>query len=97
MVDATLLVASLSDIFTQDLEDMDLDGLQVSTQRKYYTDQDGVISTAQAKRMFALAQGDQDLVRQVLEKYGYGSSKEVKKTDYEKICLELEAESSKAN
>ena len=97
LVDATLLVASLSDIFTQDLEDMDLEGLQGSSQKKYYTDQDGTISTAQAKRMFALAQGDQDLVRQVLDKYGYESSKEVKKTDYEKICLELEAESSKAN
>ena len=90
LVDATLLVASLSDIFTQDLEDMDLEGQQVSSRKKYYTDQDGTISTAQAKRMFALAEGDQDIVRQILDKYGYQSTKDVKKTDYEKMCTEIE-------
>ena len=35
LIDATLLVASLSDIFTQDLEDMDLEGQQVSNQKRY--------------------------------------------------------------
>jgi len=90
LVDAALLVASLSDVFTQDLEDMDLEGQQVSSRKKYYTDQDGTISTAQAKRMFALAEGDQDIVRQILDKYGYQSTKDVKKTDYEKMCTEIE-------
>jgi hypothetical protein len=90
LVDATLLVASLSDIFTQDLEDMDLEGQQVSSRKKYYTDQDGTISTAQAKRMFALAEGDQEIVRQILDKYGYQSTKDVKKIDYEKMCTEIE-------
>lgn len=90
LVDAALLVASLSDVFTQDLEDMDLEGQQVSSRKKYYTDQDGTISTAQAKRMFALAEGDQDIVRQILDKHGYQSTKDVKKTDYEKMCTEIE-------
>jgi len=90
LVDATLLVASLSDIFTQDLEDMDLDSQQVSGHKKVYTDQDGTISTAQAKRMFALAEGDQDIVRQILDKYGYQSTKDVKKIDYDKMCTEIE-------
>lgn len=90
LVDAALLVASLSDVFTQDLEDMDLEGQQVSSQKKYYTDQDGTISTAQAKRMFALAEGDQEIVRQVLDKYGYESTRDVKKVDYDKMCTEIE-------
>jgi hypothetical protein len=90
LVDAALLVASLSDVFTQDLEDMDLEGQQVSSRKKYYTDQDGTISTAQAKRMFALAEGDQEIVRQILDKYGYQSTKDVKKIDYEKMCAEIE-------
>jgi len=90
LVDAALLVASLSDVFTQDLEDMDLEGQQVSNRKRYYTDQDGTISTAQAKRMFALANGDQDIVRQVLNKYGYESTRDVKKIDYEKMCTEIE-------
>ena len=90
LVDAALLVASLSDVFTQDLEDMDLEGQQVSNQKRYYTDQDGTISTAQAKRMFALARGNQDIVRQVLNGYNYKSTRDVKKIDYEKMCTEIE-------
>ena len=61
LIDATLLVASLSDIFTQDLEDMDING-QPTEMQKVYTDQDGTISKAQAKRMYALAKGDAELV-----------------------------------
>ena len=90
LVDAALLVGSLSDIFTQDLEDMDLGGQQVSNQKKYYTDQDGTISKAQAKRIFAIAQGNADIVRQVLDKYGYKNSEDIKKTDYNNICTEVE-------
>lgn len=90
LVDAALLVGSLSDIFTQDLEDMDLQGEKVSTQTRPVTDQDGTISKAQAKRMFALSDGSQDIVRQVLGEYGYNSSSDVKKTEYEAICAKVE-------
>lgn len=95
LVDAALLVGSLSDIFTQDLEDMDLEGEQVSTQKKVYTDQDGTISKAQAKRIFAIAEGNQEIVRQVIEKYGYKRTDEIKKVDYDKICSEVEEEKKK--
>ncbi len=86
LVDAALLVGSLSDIFTQDLEDMDLEGQQVSNQKQYYTDQDGTITVKQAKRMFALAQGDNNIVREVLDTFGYKNSTDVKKIEYDKIC-----------
>ena len=74
LVDAALMVGSLSDIFTQDLEDIDLAGEQVSTQQKVYTDQDGTISQAQAKRIFAIAKGDADRAKTILKKYGYEKS-----------------------
>lgn len=90
LVDAALLVGSLSDIFTQDIEDMDLQGQQVSGQKTYYTDQDGTISKAQAKRMYAIGKGEKDVILPVLEKYGYKRTDEVQKTDYEKICGEIE-------
>jgi len=48
------------------------------------------ISLAQAKRMFAIAQGNKDIVRQVLDKHGYEHSKDVTKEDYDKICAEIE-------
>ena len=91
LVDATLLVASLSDVFTQDIEDMDLAGEKVTGQKRYATDQDGTISKAQAKRMFALAKGDADIVRKVLDEYGYERSDQVKKIKYDEICTKIEA------
>jgi len=90
LIDATLLVASLSDIFTQDLEDMDLEGQQVSKQQKVYTDQDGTISKAQARRMFALAKGDQSIVRAALDTFGYKSSTDVEKVKYDQVCEAIE-------
>lgn len=90
LVDAALLVASLSDLFTQDLEDLDISGQQVSNQKKTYTDQDGTISKAQAKRMFALANGNADIVKAALKQYGYTKSEDVKKTDYEGICFTIQ-------
>ena len=89
LIDATLLVASLSDIFTQDLEDMDING-QPAEMQKVYTDQDGTISKAQAKRMFALAKGNAEIVKQVLNDYGYEKSEQVKKIKYDEICSKIE-------
>ncbi len=89
LVDAALLVASLSDVFTQDIEDMDLNGQQTNDQ-KVYTDQDGTISKAQAKRMFALAKGKTDIVRKVLNDYGYERSEQVKKLEYDEICDKIQ-------
>lgn len=48
-----------------------------------------IISTAQAKRMFAIARGDADVVREVLNNHNYTSSKDVRKADYEAICDEI--------
>ncbi len=45
-----------------------------------------VISTAQAKRLFAIAQGQNELLKDILKEFGYESSKDIKKSDYEKIC-----------
>ncbi|AFK87440.1 MULTISPECIES: hypothetical protein [Thermoanaerobacterium] len=92
LIDATLTVAALSEIFTQDLED-DIEGTPVEqsiAQNRQYTDTSGTITQKQAKRMFALANGDNDLVKNIIGKYGYEHSTDVKKTDYEKICNEIE-------
>ena len=89
LVDAALLVGSLSDIFTQDLEDLDITGQQASQGQRVYTDQDGTISKAQAKRMYAIADGDVELIKSVMAKYKYQRSDDVQKIDYEKICQEI--------
>lgn len=90
LVGATLQATGTSGIFTQDLEDMDLEGNKASNQPEIYTDTSVTISQKQAKRMFAIAGGNEDLVRSILSKYGYERSTDVKKTDYEKICEEIE-------
>lgn len=98
LIDATLLVASLSEVFTQDIEDMDLVGNQLPQteqqrqQQSLTPDSDDTISKAQAKRMYALAKGDVELCKKIMKKYGYEHSEQVKKIDYNKICEEIEAE-----
>jgi len=90
LVDAALLVASLSDVFTQDLEDIDLTGEQVSTARRYATDQDGTITSKQVKRMWALAKGSAAIVKQALKEHDFESSEEVPKTEYDAVCYRIE-------
>ena len=94
LVDAALLVGSLSDIFTQDIEDMlDLEGVPVrerKQQRRYATDQDGAITRKQVNRMWALAKGSPDIVKQVLKEHGFERSEEVPKTEYDAVCYRIE-------
>lgn len=53
------------------------------------------ISKDQARRIFAIS-SDEVLVRRILEKYKYASTKDITVHDYEFICHELELESKKA-
>ena len=51
-----------------------------------------IISEAQRKRLYAIANGNNEVAKRVLARYGYESSEQIKVTDYEKICNEVEAE-----
>ena len=86
LIDATLLVASLSQIFTQDVEDMDLNQQRPAAN---LNDCPSKISKAQAKRMYAISNGNVNLCKAVCGKYGYKSSDEVQRADYDKICEEI--------
>lgn len=95
LVDAAKRVAGLSDVFTQDTEDLFINGNGNGTKKPQQNNNkqpqnNNFISGAQAKRMFAMSKGNEVLVKSVIGKYGYTSSKEVKRTDYEAICKEIE-------
>ena len=51
-----------------------------------------LISDAQRKRLYAIANGNNEVAKRVLARYGYESSEQIKVNDYEKICNEIEAE-----
>ena len=51
---------------------------------------EGTITDAQQKRMFALAKGNKEAAKAALEEFGYESSKDVTRADYEKVCQEIE-------
>ena len=51
-----------------------------------------LISEAQRKRLYAIANGNNEVAKRVLARYGYESSEQIKVNDYEKICDEIEAE-----
>lgn len=84
LVDAIISFASLSDVFTQDIEDI------YPLHDKVSTDTSGVITENQAKRMFALSKGNHNLVLEEINKYGYKKSNEVMKIHYDDICKSLE-------
>ena len=60
---------------------------ELRTQPQPTTDK---ISEAQAKRLFAISGGDQELVRLVINEHGYTSSRDIKKVDYDTISSEIE-------
>jgi len=49
------------------------------------------ITDKQAKRLLVIAQGNAELIMQVISKYGYAHTKDINKADYEAICNEVEA------
>lgn len=49
------------------------------------------ISDAQAKRIFAIAEGNREIVRKVMDMTGYEHSKDIKKSDYEDICTTIKS------
>jgi hypothetical protein len=60
-------------------------------QRQLNSNKSDVISEAQRKRMFAIAKGNEQLLKGILSAFGYEHSADVTKADYEKICGEVEA------
>jgi phage recombination protein Bet len=52
--------------------------------------QGDLISPNQAKRMFALAEGDSDLVKAIIKGAGYEKTSEIPKSKYETLCAQIE-------
>lgn len=50
------------------------------------------ISVPQQKRLFALANNRNDVVKNVITRYKYDKTDQIKVTDYDQICTEIEAE-----
>ena len=51
-----------------------------------------LISDAQRKRLFAISNGNNDVVRNVLNRYKYEKTEQIQTKDYDSICKEIEAE-----
>ncbi len=97
IVDAALQVGSLSDVFTQDFDDLpqkDITGKD-AVKNSVENAMEQSITQAQAKRIFALANGKLDVVKKIINEFGYSQSMDVKKKDYDAICKKVEEESKK--
>lgn len=92
LVGASLFIGCLSDLFTQDLDDIDLSDLNGNKAgaNSFEAKQERKITEAQAKRFFALGKGNKDLVIEIIKSHGYSSSRDVLLKDYEAICKEIE-------
>lgn len=61
-------------------------------QWKQQAEQLGVITINQAKRIFAIAGGNNEAIKKVVSKYGYEGTKDILTKDYNQICKEIEME-----
>ena len=50
------------------------------------------ISIAQQKRLFAISPGNNDVIKNVINRYKYEKIEQIKMSDYEQICKDIEAE-----
>ena len=66
------------------------DNKEINTSKKY-TGNVRLISEAQLKRLYMLANGiDSDTIKEVIGKYGFSSSKDITMNEYNNICNEIE-------
>lgn len=78
-----------------DTKDADTDAYkkqQDKSVNKTATQAPKLISEAQRKRLFKIANGNNEVAKRVLARYGYESSEQIKMNDYDKICTEIESE-----
>ena len=66
------------------------DNKEINTSKKY-TSNIRLISEAQLKRLYMLANGiDSDTIKEIISKYGFSSSKDITMNEYNNICNEIE-------
>jgi hypothetical protein len=66
------------------------DNKEINTSKKY-TGNVRLISEAQLKRLYMLANGiDSDTIKEIIGKYGFSSSKDITMSEYNNICNDIE-------
>lgn len=84
-----------------DTKDADTDSYKKQSQGKEENKQSNnntaktqakLITEAQRKRLYAIANGNNEVAKRVLARHGYEKSEQIKMDDYEKICTEIESE-----
>jgi hypothetical protein len=87
LVAAVLSVSGLSDMFTQDMENEDFMNQEVKVDNP-----DDVITSKQMKYLFTVAGSvglNTDDAKAIIAQFGYKSSKDIKKSDYDSILEEI--------
>jgi hypothetical protein len=88
VVDLALTLGSLSNCFTQDLDD----DLNEDRAKNLMKDSDPITSK-QTKRIFAIASNNEITVekaKQLLQEWGFASTKDITQADYDSVCEKLE-------
>lgn len=88
IVDLALTLGSLSDMFTQDIEDENNEKRSAELLKD-----DDPITPKQAKRIFAIAANKEitiEKARELLNSWGFASTKDIKQKNYDEICDKLE-------
>jgi len=100
MVDAALHAGVLSEIFTQDLEDITPQAVQhnnVNYQQNNNTavQDKRLITDKQRKRLWAIAEMDKELIKEVLDEFGYKHTRDITREDYDAIIDKIKERKEK--
>ena len=88
VVDLALTLGSLSNMFTQDIEDDNNE-----TRMNNLVKDTDLITPKQVKRIFAIASSNEitiDKAKELLASWGYASTKDITQAQYDEVCEKLE-------
>lgn len=93
MIRKVALVQALREAFPDELQQLysaeEMEG-EVILQEDPQDTGNGVISDAQRRRLFAIANSEEGLVRAAMDDFGYEHTADIQKSDYDALCAKVE-------
>lgn len=93
MIRKVALVQALREAFPEELQQLysaeEMEG-EVILQEDPQGPGNGVISDAQRRRLFAIANSEEALVRAAMDDFGYEHTADIQKSDYDALCAKVE-------
>ena len=90
MIRKVALVQALREAFPEDYQGL-YDSSEMGVNEELLPSREvGLINDNQRKNLFKIAENDKDIVKEIMVKYGYENTSDIKEEDYQNICDDIE-------